>query len=1109
MADSKEYDDYWWKAVQLFTGYEAPARHTLFDQIVGNAGIKQMKVEINKQGSVKTIDADDLNWMVENAGWDIQNTDFVIPFYTNGDSGVRYYKARFTLLGAKIADGKPVGGEVVGGEGKSKYGKELSGGHFKPSDNGTVWNTFDLTSYSYGTGKALKALLEDPNGTLGFSWGGKPPIPLNKGVRLDSFDMAADAFDRVAKFFWDSNATMTEWQNKMGQDENEAWKGQAAGVFWDLIHELGRRYGHYADDMEPVGGMSKQGKALRQAGQDLRTQAEAIYNKWDFWNMAMGNPLRWLVDLLSEIASETWNRNLTQINADYTYTYSGGAGRWLYSPTGAFTQHAWDSGNANRAQRTYGDMKDLSTWKNVGDQAIADWEASVKTHLIDPAEQAMKELATAWGTSHFDLGSIRTKGDKGVEEQYNEEKAYKEKRDAEAKAEKDKKEAEDKYDKDKKDAEAKAERDKKEAEDKYDKDKKDAEEKAAQQKAEQEKKEKAAEEKADQKEKEAERKQAEQEAKQEQIRQDQEAKQEQKEKEAEQKQAEQEAKQEQIRQDQEAKQEQQQKQAEQKQAEQQAKQDEAQRQAQALQVQQVSQQKAEQEKRDKEQAKKQAEQEAKQEQIRQEQEQKQAEQEKKQEEKEKEAEQKQAEQEAKQEQVRQEQEQKQEEKEKEAEQKQAEQEAKQEQVRQEQEQKQEQKEKEAEQKQAQAQAEQEQVRQEQEQKQEQKEKEAEQKQAEAQQKQEKLQEEQQKRQEDLQQQQQQKQEEFQKQQLKLNGSLNNGDLGQLNNGDLSQLSPDISGPVNGDDSLTNPDGSQSHLDSQGRLVTDFPDGSKSEIDPNSQTATITRPDGSHFSGPLNAGDSLTNPDGSTTHLDPQGQVVTEYPDGSTSRVDPDTGATSITSPDGTTTTGYLNDPDYALPDYQNSGPGSGSHSGALNPPSYDYGDPSYEEELYDDKPYQEPSLGGTGQSAGGSPGAGGGTPLNSGPMPPGVSGMNGMGGTGGMPMGGMPMGGMGGMGGGKGGEGGPSERVRNVIDSGDVVSNRRGAPAPRGGGTYEDRQAVSTSGGNPFLPGMGGGAGGPGQTETESSDREREVWEPEEDDVWGTDEGGSPAVIGR
>ncbi|WP_199848717.1 AAWKG family protein, partial [Streptomyces sp. RTd22] len=657
MADDKEYDDYWAKAVKLFTGYEAPSRHDLFKNMVGNAGIKQMKVEITKQGSVQTVDVDDFSWMVENAGWDINNTDFVIPFYTSDGGTVHYYKARFTLLGFKSGDG-PSEGEVVGGEGKSKYGKELEDGHFKPSDNGTVWNTFDMTSYAYGTGNALKALLEEPNGTLGFSWGGKPEIPLDKGVRLASFDMAADAFDRVAKFFWDSNATMTEWQNKVGQDQNEAWRGMAAGVFWDLIHEIGRRYGHYADDMEAIRGVSKQGKALRDAGDALEKQARKVYNKWDDWKMTGGNPLRPLVDLLGEIGDQTWLRNLTKINADYVPNYSpyGGSGYWDYSTRTGFSQDAYDAD-----LKTYGDMKELETWKKVGDAAIARWEAKIKTDLIDPAEQALKDLASAWGSSHFDLGSIRTKGDKGINESYQEDKAYKEKKDAEDKAAKDKKAADDKYAADKKAAEDKAAADKKAADDKYAKDKKaaddkaaadkaaadkkydeekaaqekkekeqeakqeakekeaeekaaalqakqdqkekEAEEKAAQKEKEQEKKEAEQEAKQEQKEKEAEQKQAEAEKKQEQIRQEQEAKQEQKEKEAEQKQAEQEKKQEQIRQEQEAKQEQKEKEAEQKQAEQEKKQEEQQKQAQAFQVQQVNQQKAEQEKRDKEQAK--------------------------------------------------------------------------------------------------------------------------------------------------------------------------------------------------------------------------------------------------------------------------------------------------------------------------------------------------------------------------------------------------------------------------------------------------------------------------------------------------------------------------
>ncbi|MEU2084996.1 AAWKG family protein [Streptomyces albus] len=1128
--DKIEYDDYWAKAITLFTGYEPPPRSSLFDEITGNHGIKQMRVEVTKQGSVESVTGHEYDWMVDNAGWDIQNTDFVIPFYTEGGyEGVTYYKARFTLIGAKIADGKPVGGEVVGGEIKSAYGKELEDGHFKPSKDGPVWNTLALTQYSYGTGHALHDLLEKENGTLGYSWGGADPIDITKGVRLQSFDMVAESFDRVARFFYNSKNTMDEWLARVGTEQNDAWLGQAAGVFWDLIHELRRRYDHYADDMEATATTSKPGNALRSAGAALKKEAEYLRDKWDYWSLYEGNPLRWLVDLLSEIADKSWYNNLTQVDADYipgVYSaYGSTAGHWSYTPTSDFTSNAID-----RNKKSYGPMTELDTWKNVGDEAVARWEKSVKEKLIDPAETALRNLATAWGTSHFDLGSISTKSDKGLEESFKEDKTEKEKKDAEDKAAKDKADADAKYEKDKKDAEDKAAKDKADADAKYEKDKKEAEEKAAKEKAEAdakyEKDKKEAEEKAAQEKAEAEAKQAEIERKQEEKEKEAEAKaeakekeqeakqaemerkQEEKEKEAEAKRAEAEAKQEQIRQAQEAKQD-----------AYQQKQEEAQKQAQAFQIQQANQQRAEQNRREKEQEKKQAEAEAKQEQIRAEQEAKQdrirAEQEKKQEEAEAKQEQIRAEQEAKQEEIRAEQEKKQEEAQQ-----------KQEEIRQEQERKQEEKEKEAEAKQAQAEAKQEQIRAEQEAKQDKIRAEQEKKQEEAEAKQEQIRAEQEKKQEEYQQKQEQvraeqeakqdqireeqekKQEEYQQKQQRLSRQLNGGDLSHLTHdgGGLGQhLSPDISGPVNGDDSLTNPDGSTSHLDSQGRVVTEYPDRSKVVVDPHTQMATVTRPDGSSYSGPLNAGDLLNGPGGSTVHLDPQGQVVTEYPDGSISRVDPDTGATSITSPDGTTTTGYLNDPDSAFPDYS---PGShqlnGGHSGSLNTPSYDYGDPSYEEELYDDSPYREPSLGGG--SGGEAQSMGRGTPLNSGPLPAGMGGGAGMGG---MPMGGMPMGGMGGMGGAGGkGSDGPSERVRNVIDTGEVVSNRRPGAAPRAKGGYEERQTVSTSGANPFLPPMGG-AGGPGQTETESSDREREVWEPEDDDVWGTDEGGAPAVIGR
>ncbi|MEU6572219.1 microtubule/TRAF3 and DISC1 binding protein, partial [Streptomyces parvulus] len=327
--------------------------------------------------------------------------------------------------------------------------------------------------------------------------------------------------------------------------------------------------------------------------------------------------------------------------------------------------------------------------------------------------------------------------------------------------------------------------------------------------------------------------------------------------------------------------------------------------------------------------------------------------------------------------------------------------------------------------------------------------------------------------------------------------------------DLASLSPTtISGPVYQGDGLPGPDGALTHLDADGRVVTDYPDGSSTVIDPDTHTATVTRPDGTSLTGPLNTGDTLPNPDGSLTHLDSEGRIVTEFPDGSTSVLDPGTGSTSYTLPDGTTTSGYLNGTPGA--------PLTGDASYAYGSSDSPYG--SYEEELYDELPYASPfDRAASADATTSTPMIG--TPLNTGTLPgsslsnSGQSGQSGQ--PTGMPMGGMPMGGMpmGGQGGGPGQ--GTTERIRSVIDGGQVVSNRR----PRGGtgttaaGRAPDeapialpRNATTTSG-MPFVPPAGGGA--PARPQTESGDRARDAWIQEEEDVWGTDEGGAPAVIGR
>jgi hypothetical protein len=101
-----------------------------------------------------------------------------------------------------------------------------------------------------------------------------------------------------------------------------------------------------------------------------------------------------------------------------------------------------------------------------------------------------------------------------------------------------------------------------------------------------------------------------------------------------------------------------------------------------------------------------------------------------------------------------------------------------------------------------------------------------------------------------------------------------------------------------------------------------------------------------------------------------------------------------------------------------------------------------------------------------------------------------------------------------GGGSNDGERVRGVMDDSQPTTRQTGTSTAAGG--YQDdedvpvatRGGAATSSGMPMPMPMGGGGGAGGQ-QTQSSDRERASWMEEDEDVWGTDEGGAPAVIGR
>ncbi|MFB9507130.1 AAWKG family protein, partial [Streptomyces aurantiacus] len=134
-----------------------------------------------------------------------------------------------------------------------------------------------------------------------------------------------------------------------------------------------------------------------------------------------------------------------------------------------------------------------------------------------------------------------------------------------------------------------------------------------------------------------------------------------------------------------------------------------------------------------------------------------------------------------------------------------------------------------------------------------------------------------------------------------------GDIGDVNgqgNGDPLPISQNLGnlGAVNGGGgSLKTPTGGTTQA-GDGKLTTDFPDGSSSSFDPDSGLLTTTAPDGTVTTRDLGNGLEVTNPDGSVTSLGDDGKLTTTFPDGTTQTVDPSTGQATTTNPDGTTTT---------------------------------------------------------------------------------------------------------------------------------------------------------------------------------------------------------------
>lgn len=383
MADaSYDQDDYWGQAVSIFTGFPMSSRKALFDKLKSKEGIPLFRMDI-QDITVRAVTTDDFSAL---SGWMKEpGEDYDIVFYTAGgdgahDSGVAMKRARLVFIG--------VPDDANGRARLMDNGETLNGGPFT-GHYGDEWDNGALEQYIGGPKVALDALLGSGGSTRGIAFSGAT-VPDAAAVRLASFDRTAQSFDRAKGFFDDRAKILAQWETSLG-DEQASWKGQAAGLFWQLIHQLRKNYDSYVTQLGGTGytgtyttqagytPKSNVGDAVAKTQNDLVTQATALQGAWTTWASAgEQDPHRSLLELLDELTRWVLLNNVPHINVS--------ADGETYSTTADFKENS-----------SYGSLTDIGgTWKAIGTAAVTRWNSYVDQTLTPAAKTAISGLGNAW-----------------------------------------------------------------------------------------------------------------------------------------------------------------------------------------------------------------------------------------------------------------------------------------------------------------------------------------------------------------------------------------------------------------------------------------------------------------------------------------------------------------------------------------------------------------------------------------------------------------------------------------------------------------------------------------------------------------------------------------
>ncbi|WP_051713693.1 AAWKG family protein [Streptomyces sp. NRRL WC-3626] len=459
-------NDNWKKAVDLLTGYVLPERKTLFDTLKGNDDIPLIHVRVEDEGG-----PDYSSGFLSSGGWKTHNTDYTIPYYRPAGDGTEVsdgsYLYQYRVYITFLASGQswpPSGDDIIPGYTKTSDKLKDKGGNNSEGEK-LDWDTNPLVQYLYGSKAALSHLTMWPYSTHGFENRG---IPVNDAdyVDLRTFTEAARAFDRVVAFFEDSAVTIGKWDTENIGEGSDAWDGTSAIIFKELIHKLARNYEGYADQVSGKGGdevavtiddvtvTSEPARALAEAQRVILTQAQNLYNAWEAWK-AESNPQRWLYDMLQDARLKLFDTQFDKTDIDTVSSGSGMATSWHNYVVST-------SGFRNEiliGDKSYGKPSDMTTWKAIADEAVRRWEQSVQDWLSTAGAEAIVAIHNAFKAAEkaFDT-SITDKDDRPLSEISADAEADAEKKKAEAEAAAAKAEAE------REKAEAKAEREREKAE---------------------------------------------------------------------------------------------------------------------------------------------------------------------------------------------------------------------------------------------------------------------------------------------------------------------------------------------------------------------------------------------------------------------------------------------------------------------------------------------------------------------------------------------------------------------------------------------------------------------------------------------------------------------